>query len=180
MRASIFSGSYSSYLLIPENFKLMITKEKKSNKVGKYVNTEFVDNVLREYKKERWIHNSERIGKEDSLSAWWHLEDMEGFIAEMKQHNADGVKFYFMAYPAEFPEKPEYAGRQSLVMVATKAREDKAGKIVNKDVYITKNGNSTILGLNMSNICPPACGRFGDNDLGIAIIDKGAKGIEIV
>ncbi|MEO6960443.1 MAG: hypothetical protein ABIY90_00650 [Puia sp.] len=158
----------------------MITKEKKSVKVGKYVNTEFVDTVLREYKKERWVHNSERIGKEDSLSAWYSVEDVEGFLANIKQHGADGVKFYFMAYPADFPEKPEYAGRQSLVMVATKSKTTKMGTTVNKDVYITKNGNNTILGFNMANICPPACGKFGDNDLGIAIIDKGAKGIEIV
>jgi hypothetical protein len=158
----------------------MITKEKTSRKVGKYVNTEFVDTVLREYKKERWVHNSERIGKEDSLSAWYSVEDVEDFLADMKQYGADGVKFYFMAYPADFAAKPEYAGRQSLVMVATKSRQTAMGTTVNKDVYITKNGTSTILGLNMANICPPACGKFGDSDLGITLIDKGDKGIEIV
>ncbi len=46
----------------------MITIEKKSLKVGKYVNTEHVDTVVRNYKQERWVYNSERIGKEDSLS----------------------------------------------------------------------------------------------------------------
>jgi hypothetical protein len=159
----------------------MITKEKKSTKVGKYVSTEFVNTVLREYKKERWVYNSERIGKEDSLSVWWHLEDIEGFVAKMKQHGADGVKFYFMAYPAEFAEKPEYASRQSLVMVATKSKETEMGTTVNKDVYITKNGNSTILGLNMASPCPPMCGTgFGTGDLGVTIIDKGEKGLEVI
>lgn len=158
----------------------MITKEKKSRKVGKYVNTEFVDTVLREYKKERWVHNSERIGKEDSLSAWFSAADVEGFLANMKQYGADGVKFYFMAYPADFVPVPEYAGRQSLVMVATKSKTTKMGTTVNKDVYITKNGTNTILGFNMANICPPKCGSFGGGDIGITIIDKGDKGIEIV
>ena len=158
----------------------MITKEKKSVKVGKYVNTEFVDTVLREYKKERWVHNSERIGKEDSLSAWYSVEDIEGFLANMKQYGADGVKFYFMTYPADFTENPDYAGRQSIVMVATKSKTTEMGTTVNKDVYITKNGNNTILGFNMANICPPYCGTFGGGNIGITIIDKGDKGIEIV
>ncbi|MDP4131916.1 MAG: hypothetical protein Q8918_03055 [Bacteroidota bacterium] len=158
----------------------MITKEKKSTKVGKYVSTEFVDNVTREYKRERWIHNSERIGKEDSLSAWYGVEDIEGFLANIKQYGADGVKFYFMAYPADFPEKPEYAGRQSLVMVATKSKTTEMGTTVNKDVYITKNGTNTILGFNMANICPPACGLFGGDSVGVTLIDRGNKGIEIV
>jgi hypothetical protein len=157
----------------------MITKEKKSAKVGKYVNTEFVDTVLREYKKERWVHNSERIGKEDSLSAWYSVEDVEDFITNMKQHGADGLKFYFMAYPGDYAEKPEYAGRQSLVMVATKSKVTKMGATVNKDVYITKNGTSTIMALNMANLCPPFCGP-SIMDLGIAVINNGDKGLQIV
>jgi len=58
----------------------MITKEKKAVRVGKYVNTEFVDTVLREYKKERWAHNSERIGKADSLSEGNSAKDFRGFL----------------------------------------------------------------------------------------------------
>lgn len=157
----------------------MITKEKKSAKVGKYVNTEFVDNVLREYKKERWVHNSKHIGKEDSLSAWYSVEDVQDFITDMKKYGADGLKFYFMAYPADYAEKPEYAGRQSVVMVATKSSINKVGATVNKDVYITKQGTSTIMALNMASLCPPFCGNY-IMDLGIAIIDKGDKGLEIV
>jgi hypothetical protein len=47
---------------------VMITIEKKSLNVGKYVDTKHVDSAIKTYKKERWIHNSKRIGKEDSLS----------------------------------------------------------------------------------------------------------------
>jgi hypothetical protein len=158
----------------------MITKEKKAVRVGKYVNTEFVDTVLREYKKERWVHNSERIGKADSLSAWYSADDVQGFLDNMKQYGADGVKFYFMTYPADYAEKPEYAGRQSIVMVATKSKTTNMGTTVNKDVYITKNGTETILGFNMANLCPPHCGSFGGGDIGITIIDKGEDGIEVV
>ena len=49
-----------------------------------------------------------------------------------------------------------------------------------KDVYITKNGNSTILGLNMGYPCPPLCGGYSaTGDLGITLIDKGDKGFEV-
>ncbi len=105
----------------------MITKEKKVVRVGKYVNTEYVNTVLREYKKERWVHNSERIGKEDSLSIWFSVEDVADFLATSKLNGADGIKFYFSAYPKDFAEKPEYAGRQSIVMVATKSKETEHG-----------------------------------------------------
>src|SRR5215213_9377009 len=100
----------------------MVTTQKKTLKVGKYVNTAHVDSVIRAYKKERWVHNSDRIGKEDSLSAWYSVEELEAFIATAKQHGADGIKIYFAAYPEEFAEVPEYAGRQTLVLVGTKRK----------------------------------------------------------
>jgi len=158
----------------------MITKEKKVVRVAKYVDTEYVNTVLREYKKERWVHNSERIGKEDSLSIWFSVEDVADFLATSKLNGADGIKFYFSAYPKDFAEKPEYAGRQSIVMVATKSKETEQGTTVNKDIYITKNGASTILGVNMGSPCPPMCGLFGTGDLGVTIIDKGENGLEII
>ena len=49
----------------------MTTQEKNSVKVSKDVNTEYVDTVIREYKQNRWVQNSERIGKPDSLSVWY-------------------------------------------------------------------------------------------------------------
>ena len=77
----------------------MLTIEKKSLKVGKYVSTEHVDTVIKTYKQERWVHNSERIGKEDSLSVWYSIEELEEFMATSKENGADGIKFYFAAYP---------------------------------------------------------------------------------
>jgi hypothetical protein len=160
----------------------MITIEKKPLKVGKYVNTEYVNEVIRTYKQERWVHNSERIGKEDSLSVWFSTEELEEFLATCREHGADGVKFYFAAYPENFEEKPEYAGRQTLVLVATKSKETETG-YANKDLYITKNGNSTILGLNFGVLCPPFCNGFVPTtsaEVGITLVDRGEKGISVV
>ncbi len=165
----------------------MITIEKKSLSVGKYVNTEHVDTVIRTYKKERWVHNSKRIGKEDSLSSWYSVEELEGFIDTIKQHGADGIKFYFAAYPENNAPKPEYAGRQTIVLVATKSKENGNG-VTNKDIYITKNGSTDILAYNAGSLCPPFCGGggppgTGDTEwggLGLAIVDKGNEGFAVI
>ena len=164
----------------------MLTIEKKSLKVGKYVSTEHVDNVIRNYKQERWIQNSERLGKEDSLSAWWSVEELENFLENAKMHGADGVKFYFGAYAKDYAEKPEYAGLQTLAMVATKQKEGAYGTTINKDIYVNgKNGNN-ILAYNSMQICPPYCNKtpptttFDDVQVGIAIIDRGDKGLLVI
>ena len=161
----------------------MITVEKKSLRVGKYVDTEHVDMVVKNYKKERWIHNSERIGKEDSLSVWHSVEELEEYIEMIKENGADGIKFYFGAYPENYEPKPEYSGRQTFVMVATKSKETENG-VVNKDLYINKNGTNTVMGLNMGSLCPPYCGSFNFNnkgvgDRGITLVE-GEKGVSVI
>jgi len=158
----------------------MSTIEKKSLKVGKYVNTEHVDSVIRTYKKERWVYNSERMGKPDSLSAWYSVEELEEFFATAKQHGADGVKMYFAAYPENYTATPEYAGLQTLVLVATKSKETENG-IANKDIYFTKDGSTEILAYNASRLCPPFCGGTGEfGKIGVTIIDKGDDGLSII
>ncbi|MBS1600167.1 MAG: hypothetical protein JST75_18210 [Bacteroidetes bacterium] len=137
----------------------MITFEKKSLKVGKLVGSEHVEMVTANYKKERWAPNSERIGKSDSLSVWFSAEELEEYIKMIQKNGADGVKFYFGAYPENFQERPEYSGRQTIVMVATKSKETENG-IVNKDLYVRNNGTLTVMGLNMGSLCPPYCGGF--------------------
>ena len=165
----------------------MITVEKTSISVGKYVDTNHVDTVIREYKQERWAQNSERIGKEDSLSAWWSVEELEGFLATAKKNGADGVKMYFAAYPKDYTEQPLYAGRQTLVMVATKTKETATGT-VNKDIYTSTEEGTSILAYNMAKLCPPTCkgGKDGisaddaDWGLGMTIIDRGDQGIVLI
>lgn len=166
----------------------MVTTQKKSLKVGKYVDTAHVDTVIRTYKKERWVHNSDRIGKEDSLSAWYSVEELEAFIATAKQHGADGVKIYFAAYPEEFEEVPEYAGRQTLVLVGTKRKPSVNGGTFDKDIYVQTEKGNQILAYNMSRICPPYCGGtkeeggvdFGDDGIGITIVDRKDKGLTVI
>jgi hypothetical protein len=161
----------------------MITKEKISVKAGQYVSTEYVDAVVREYKKTRWVQNSERIDKPDTLSVWFSLEDIEGFVNNAKAHGGDGIKFYFAAYPKAYAPKPEHEGRQSVVLVATKSKETETGSIANKDLYITRQGKSTVMAFNKGIIYPPGANvpsEGGMGDLGITIVDKGEKGMELI
>ena len=159
----------------------MLTIEKKALKVGKYVNTEHVDNVIRNYKQERWVQNSEKIGKEDSLSAWWSVDEIQEFIDNAKMHGADGLKFYFGAYDKEHAPVPEYEDRQTLVMVATKQKQTGLG-VKNKDIYVkTENGNQ-ILAYNTASLCPPFCGQNNDDflEVGVSIVDRGDKGFVVI
>ena len=162
----------------------MLTTQKKSLKVGKYVSTSYVDNIIRTYKQERWAHNSARLGKEDSLSSWYSIEELEEFIAKAKKHGADGIKLYFAAYPADFTEKPEYARLQTLALVATKSKEQENG-IAHKDLYIQDGKDINILAYNTGRLCPPSCPpKPGDADdwggVGVTVVDRGEKGMVIV
>jgi hypothetical protein len=166
----------------------MIISKKETRTVGKYVTTKEVDDVIRNYKKERWIYNTERIGKEDSLSGWYSLQEMEAFLATAKEHGADGVRFYFGAYAADYKAAPEYAGRQTFVMVGTKNKQTETGSF-DKDIYITTEKGNTILAYNMVKICPPRCGGGGEESgltgmddfgLGITIVDKADGGTMVI
>ena len=162
----------------------MIKYQEKSLKVGKFVDTAHVDTVIRTYKQERWVHNTERIGKEDSLSTWYSIEELEEFIAAAKENGADGIKVYFSAYPKDFKKIPEYAGRQSVVLVATKQKETENG-IKNKDLYVTTEQGTSILAYNYGSVCPPFCGGKGtgidgDDGIGITIVDRKDKGLSVI
>ncbi len=165
----------------------MQTIEKKSLKVGKYVNNDHVDTVIRTYKQERWVNNSKHIGKEDSLSSWYSVEELEEFIETIKMNGGDGIRFYFGAYPKDFALKPEYAGRQTIVMVATRGKMEEDGVVSTKDLYTTGDeGKPKILAYNLGQICPPVCGGPGGPnpkkpaELGRTIVDLGEKGMTLV
>lgn len=159
----------------------MLTIEKKSVKVGKIVDTNHVDTVIKNYKRERWIHNSKRLGKEDSLSIWYSIEELEEFMQLAKTHGADGIRLYFGAYDKDYSEKPLYAGRQTLVLVATKQKDGENGGANNKDVYINTEKGNSILAYNAGLPCPPLCKDLDpDGDgIGITILDKGDEGLTI-
>ncbi len=160
----------------------MITQQKKSVNVSKDAKTAEADTLIREYKQKRWVTNSERIGKPDSLSAWYSIEEIENFIALAKSHGGDGVKFYYGTFPEDYSLNPEYASRQTLVMVGTKSKLNEKGTISKKDIYSSKNGRLQILSGTNPTMCPPFCSppsEGGMGDLGITIIDKGENGMEI-
>ena len=135
-----------------------------------------MNTVIRNYKRERWVHNSKRIGKEDSLSVWYSVEELEDFLARVREHGGDGVKLYFGAYGEDYTGNPLYAGRQTVVFVATKAREAEQGT-VNKDLYINKEEGSTILAYNFGSLCPPYCSTGDGIGIGVTILDKGDEGL---
>jgi hypothetical protein len=154
----------------------MQTIEKKSVRAGRFVNTEHVDTVIKNYKQERWVHNSKRLGKEDSLSVWYSVEELEEFLAKAKEHGGDGIRMYFGAYDQEHAPQPLYEGRQTIVMVVTKQKETRKGE-VNKDVYINTDEGTTILAYNAGRLCPPMCTNDDFGGVGITIVDKGDEGL---
>lgn len=151
-----------------------MTIEKKAVRAGKFVDTNHVDTLRKNYKEKRWQQNSERIGKVDSLSVWFSLEDMEIFLEKLKQHGGDGVRFYFGAYDENYTAKPLYAGRQTVVMVATKEKQTLAGEL-NKDIYITTDKGNSILAFNIGRPCPPLCQNSEEEGLPGTFIDKAGK-----
>ncbi len=158
----------------------MLEVQKKSVKVGKLVDTAHVDTVIRNYKQERWAHNSKRLGKEDSLSVWYSVEELEEFFEKVKENGGDGIRMYFGAYKEDYKEQPLYAGRQTVVLVATKERETLKGE-ANKDLYINTEKGTSILAYNAGKLCPPFCIELGGgyDEIGITIIDKGNDGLVV-
>src|SRR5258706_7686136 len=108
----------------------MLQTQKKSVRVGKLVNTDHVNEVIRNYKQERWIHNSKRLGKEDSLSVWYSVEELEEFMTKIKDHGGGGGCLFFCAYYYHYTKKTFYARGETIFFVATKKK--KKGKRENK------------------------------------------------
>ncbi len=138
-------------------------KSQKTKKVGSYLETAEVDSLLLNYKKTRWAFNSERIGKADSLSSWYTVDELLEFLQKAKMNGADGIRLYFGAYPKDFKKKPEYAERQTIVLVATKSIFDENGSGIDKNIYINSANGAQILAYNMGKACPPFCfGGIGE------------------
>ena len=147
---------------------------------GKLVDTKHVDTLIRHYKKERWLQNSEKLGKPDSLSAWYGLDELSDFLELAKKSNANGIKMYFGVYPPDFTEVPEFQGRQTVVLVATKEIKTETGTI-NKDIYVKRDGNMEILAFNLSVLCPPFCSaNFPLTESGNLGIDLEKIGVSII
>ena len=61
------------------------------------MNTDDVENFIREYKQKRWVQiGSEWKGR--SLSAWYSVEELENFLALAKSNGGDGIRFFYGAF----------------------------------------------------------------------------------
>lgn len=148
------------------------TTLKKQENRGQLVNSRHVDILISNYKKNRWRDNSSKIGKPDSLSSWYGLQELQEFLELAKENNADGIKMYFGEYPEDYEQTREYQKMQTVVLVATRKSKSAKG-IVNKDIQYFKNGKWEILGFNMSAICPPDCITQSPGENGMDSIDFG-------
>src|SRR5438034_11075133 len=84
-----------------------------TKKSGKRVNSKHVVSLLSNYKKERWAQNSKHIGKEDSLSVWYSIEELQQFIETSRLNGADGIKMYFGVYKADTAKEARFEERQT-------------------------------------------------------------------
>ncbi|MEP7277058.1 MAG: hypothetical protein ABI813_00305 [Bacteroidota bacterium] len=164
-----------------------------TKKAGKYVNSKHVDSLLSNYKKERWVQNTKHIGKEDSLSVWYSVEELQEFLVTAKQNGADGIKMYFGVYKPDTAKEERYEDRQTIVMVAAKTKVLESGTSVDKSIYIKTDKGVEILAYNTGRICPPACGDgtgnppppntdtngFDWDNMGI-IIDRKEEGMIVI
>ncbi|MES2002886.1 MAG: hypothetical protein V4450_00090 [Bacteroidota bacterium] len=125
-------------------------------KRGQQVDTNHVDKLVGNYKKQRWVKNSSALGRPDSMSIWYGLDELQTFLELAREHKADGIKMFFGVYPENFAPRPELSGLQTIVLVATRQSKTVAG-VMNKSIYIDLQGSKEILAFNFGSACPPYC-----------------------
>jgi len=156
----------------------MTTIEKKSLRVGKYVDMNHVNTLVSTYKHTRWAPNSDRMGKDDSLSVWYSIEEMEEFLLKAKECGANGIRMHFGAYPANFDKKPEVSELQTIVMVANATSETAMGK-VEKNIFMETEKGRQILAYNYGGSVPTGDGIAADG-VGITIVERANKGFTVI
>jgi hypothetical protein len=136
----------------------MNTIAKKSVHAGNYVSKNEMNELTSAYKQERWAANSERLGKADSLSVWFTVDELENFLAKVKAGGGNGVRVHFGTFPQDY-RKPEVAGMQTVVLVANRSKD---GSLENaKELFVERNGRPEILALDGPVLCPPFCSGSG-------------------
>jgi hypothetical protein len=153
----------------------MNTIAKKSVNAGKFLSNQHVASLLSTYKQNRWIDNSEKLGKEDSLTAHVTIEELEMLIEKIKLQGGDGVRVHFAAYPENYTAVPEFAGRQTIVMVGTRKSEEG----VNKEIYMSEGKDARILAYGDVPMCPPFCGSGFGKTKTTTLVDRGDKGMVV-
>ncbi|MBB4807126.1 hypothetical protein HNP38_002430 [Chryseobacterium defluvii] len=107
-----------------------------------------------------------RHGEPDSRWYWFSLEDMEGYIRYVKENakkekwKNPGIRIYMGKYPVHHPvdkmAKPEYAGYQTIFIVATQKQNTDTINVMSRSGDSGENTDiKTIQALNMTNLAPP-------------------------
>lgn len=162
------------------------TIEKKAVQGGKYVDRQEVDSFIRTYKQETWVHNTERLGKEDAMSSWYTVAELEAFITKVKQQGGNGVRMHFGIYPEGYSNDPELAGRQAIVLVGTRSSDGTVR--TSKELYVGNGKETKILAFVGDVPCPAYCpfptipppSGSMKTAVGTALVDRGEKGLSIV
>jgi hypothetical protein len=126
-------------------------------KAGQFVDNKHVSMLRENYTENRWKANSERLGKPDSLSVWYSLDELKQYIETAEAAGADGIRVYFGVYPSVFPENVLLQDRQTVVFVGTQQKVSGTGKTENKDLYVSTPKGPEIMAFNFGLPCPPAC-----------------------
>jgi hypothetical protein len=156
----------------------MNTIAKKSVNAGKFLANDQVSTMLSTYKQNRWVDNSEKIGKEDSLTVSVSIEELEMVIERIKLHGGDGVRFHFAAYPDNYTPQPESSNHQTIIMIGTRKAADGA----NKEIYMSEGQDARILAYGDMPFCPPYCGSGvgrTSRPTTTSLVDRGEKGMVV-
>ena len=107
--------------------------------------TDFIQNLVDNYRNNQLSFINENLGKEDAHSIWFDLPSLKKFIAEI-EHEAQrvdpsatdkdlGIRLYYGAYPDSpaAPTPEDYAKRHTLVMIPTKKMDDGSGALLDFD-----------------------------------------------
>lgn len=138
-----------------------MSSTKQINKAGKFVDARHVNELRENYRKERWVNNSNHLGKPDSLSVWYSLAELKEYLETAEAAGADGIRVYFGAYPSTYPENILFEGRQTIAFVATQQKQSTTGKTENKDLYVSTPKGPEIVAFNFGSLCPPSCPQGG-------------------
>src|ERR1700753_1600300 len=101
----------------------MNTIEKKSVNTANLISRQQVDTLTGTYKKERWADNSERMERTDSLSVWFSVEEIEAFLAKVKDNGGNAVRMHFGVISEGMGARPEVEGLQTLVMIGNRSKD---------------------------------------------------------
>jgi hypothetical protein len=134
-----------------------MSSTKQINKAGKFVDARHVNELRENYRREKWVNNSNQLGKIDTLSVWYSLAELKEYLEAAEAVGADGVRVYFGAYPKTYPDNILLEGRLTIAFVATQQKRSVTGKTENKDLYISTPKGPEVMAFNFGNICPTSC-----------------------